>query len=355
MDDVKSIPIENIVVTEDNPRQRFDEDPLRSLGESIKTHGLLQPIVVRPRKGYYELVVGERRLKAARLVGLREIDAKILDLDDATCMELRLIENTHREDLTEAEKGDAVLSLMEKYPYKYPTIASVAEAINMAPYSPQRWVAHATRLSEKVKMLIDTGRLSDRQARHLLKYDHTTQDKLSEVIVRKNVSTTRVPDFTGRYDVNPKADLDDLADEVMGIRKVEVALERLRPETRKEVEEIIEEKKKLVKEARQRFVKARKFHKRRVRKKVGRQLEAKRPTVSEPQVTPPELDVEEISLPEPEAQMIPEIPETRGVSVAVFMPTDIFSKVTGLAGELRMQLGETIVYCTEKFFEWREK
>jgi ParB family chromosome partitioning protein len=119
MDETKRIPIGNIVITKDNPRQIFDEEPLRRLGESIRTHGLLQPIIVRPKEGYYELVVGERRLRAAQLAGMDEIEAKIEEIDDATCTELRLIENTHREDLTDAEKGDAVYVLIEKYPEKY--------------------------------------------------------------------------------------------------------------------------------------------------------------------------------------------------------------------------------------------
>jgi len=101
------ISIDKIVVSKDNPRQSFDEEGLRRLGESIREHGQLQAIIVRPKGSQYELVVGERRLRARKLVGLTEIEVSVQDLDDATCMEFRLIENTQREDLTETEKGNA--------------------------------------------------------------------------------------------------------------------------------------------------------------------------------------------------------------------------------------------------------
>jgi ParB family chromosome partitioning protein len=344
MDEIKSIPIKNIVITGDNPRQRFDEESLRALGESIKTHGLLQPVIVRPKEGYYELVVGERRLRAAQLVGLQEIDAKIQDLDDATCMELRLIENTHREDLTDAEKGDAVYMLMLKYPEKYPTIKSVADAINV-PYETVRniWCAKSRKLSEKVRECISGDRLEESQGLLLMKYDHSTQDKLASTLVKHKLTKRQTIEFLKKFDINPKANLDDLADEVLGIKKVEVELAKLSPEARREVEEIAEEKKKLVKEARKRAIKkASEAPKRRIPKRIRRRVEVKPP---KPEVPPPKPTVEKI----------PEVPETRGVSVAVLMPTELFGKITSLAAEKTMQISDTIVYCLEKFFEWREK
>ena len=339
MDEVKTIPIGNIIITKDNPRQEFKEEPLRRLGESIKTHGLLQPIVVRPKNGYFELVVGERRLKAAQLIGLTEIEAKIQDIDDATCMELRLIENTHREDLTESEKGDAILTLLEKYPEKYPTLTSIAEAINKTPTYIRMWVAKSRKLSDNVKKFIDAMALSDRQARHLLKYDHATQDKLAKVIVRKKMPTTLVPDFVKLYDANPKRDLDDLADEAMGIKKVEIPMEKLTPEARREVEEIIEEKKELVKKAR--------------REAIEKALKAPR---RKPRRMKPKPEVKaEVPTPRPEVEKIPERPETKGVVLPLVMPTDLFSKVTSLAAERRATLSETVVYMIEQFFKLRER
>lgn len=102
------IKIKDIMITGENPRKHFDEDKLRELGESIKVQGLLQPIIVRPREGRYELVVGERRFKACQLAGIPEIEADVRDIDDLTCADLRLIENLHREDLTPSEKDQAI-------------------------------------------------------------------------------------------------------------------------------------------------------------------------------------------------------------------------------------------------------
>ncbi|GAG68476.1 unnamed protein product, partial [marine sediment metagenome] len=93
MSEIKMIPVGKIFITGDNPRKEFNLDSLNDLGESLLSHGLLQPIIVRPKEDYYELVVGERRLRAARLKGIFEIETRIETLDDATCMEYRLIEN----------------------------------------------------------------------------------------------------------------------------------------------------------------------------------------------------------------------------------------------------------------------
>ena len=275
MSEITKIPVGKIIITGDNPRQEFNLESLKHLGESIVNHGLLQPIIVRPKEDYYELVIGERRLRAFQLLGLKEIETKVQDLDDATCMELRLIENTHREDLSEAERGDAILTLLEGFPDKYPTISSIAEAINKHPQYVGMWVAKSRKLSDNVKKLINAMALSDRQARHLLKYNHVTQDNLAEVIIRKKVPTTLVPDFIKLYDANPKADLDDLADEAMGIKKVEIPIEKLTPKARKEVEKIIEEKKKLTEKARKEAIaKARKASRRSPRKVPTEELEA---------------------------------------------------------------------------------
>lgn len=253
MGETKSIPINKIIIAEDNPRQTFDEPSLIRLGESIKSHGLIQPIVVRPKEGYYELVVGERRLRAVELMGLKEIDARIEEIDDATLMELRLIENTHREDLTNAEKGDAVLTLWERYPNKYPTIKSIAEAIDISYVTIQHWIAKSEKLSPKVNESISRGILTERAAQLLLKYDHETQEKLANAIIKYDIRGGREGAerrFIQLYDENPDADLRELAEKAKGIETVRVPLEELSREARKEVEEILEEKEKEAKERR---------------------------------------------------------------------------------------------------------
>jgi ParB/RepB/Spo0J family partition protein len=221
------IPIEKIIVSKDNPRQTFDEDSLRRLGESIKTYGQLQPIVVRQHGSDYELVVGERRLRASTIIGLTEIEAVVKDVDDSTALELKLIENTQREDLSDAEKGDAVLALWANYD-KYNTIKDVANAINM-PYKlvVSHWVRKANKLSEKVKNLVKISSLPEDASYSLATYPHSIQEKLADAIIKYDIRRTKAGEqpqyreFLKLYNQNPSANLEELANKVKGTQTVE--------------------------------------------------------------------------------------------------------------------------------------
>ena len=256
------IPIDKIVVSKDNPRQSFDEEGLRRLGESIREHGQLQAIIVRPKGSQYELVVGERRLRASKLVGLTEIEVSVQDLDDATCMEFRLIENTQREDLTETEKGNAVAVLLEKYPEKYPTISALAEQLQKNPSVVKIWFMKSERLNDFVRKSVELHRLSEDMATKLLKFDQETQNKLARALINYKVKPGHDfldREFIKQYEREPEKyptveSLEDLANEVKGIRKVKIDLDKLSPEARAEVErklkEAEEEAKKLRKKIR---------------------------------------------------------------------------------------------------------
>lgn len=230
------IAIDRIVVSKDNPRQTFDEEGLRRLGESIKSHGQLQAIVVRPRGSGYELVVGERRLRASVLVGLETIEAEVRDVDDGTAMELRLIENTQREDLSDAEKGDAVLALWANYD-KYETIKDVAKAIDI-PYSTvNKWAWQSSKLSPKVRRKIELESLSEDHGYYLAKYPISIQEKLADLIVKRKIPNDVFRNLIKLYDANPQRDLDAIADEVLGIETVTVPTSMLSPELQKTIEE----------------------------------------------------------------------------------------------------------------------
>ena len=239
------IPIDKILVSKDNPRQSFDEEGLRRLGESIKSHGQLQPIVVRKKGSLYELVVGERRFRACALVGINEVEAEVRDIDDAGAMELRLIENTQREDLSDAEKGDAVLALWANYD-KYETIKDIAQSINTGYSTALSWVRVANKLSEKVRNLEQSSALPEDAVRWLVKYPHSIQEKLANAIIQYNIrgkSGHLHRDFLKLYDANPQRDLNEVADEVLGIETVTVP----KSELPKETLEKFEEKKQLAK------------------------------------------------------------------------------------------------------------
>ena len=255
MSEIKKIPISRIITSGDNPRRDFSEEGLRTLGGSIRTHGLLQPIIVRPRGDYFELVIGERRVRASELVGLTDIEARIEEMDDTTVMELRLIENTHREDLTDAEKGDAVYALWLTFPEKYPTIKSVAEAINTPVGSVRHWCSQSRKLSPKVRKYSARNTITDFQARYLVKYQHATQDRLVETIIERDLTGRQTLELTKLYDSSPETDLNELANRVLGVKKVRIDIEKLSMKARGEVESILEEKERRTQEARKKAMK----------------------------------------------------------------------------------------------------
>ncbi len=110
------LPLHKVEPNKDQPRQDFDEEALEALADSIRIHGVLQPLTVRPlSSGYYQIIAGERRWRASRLAGLSEIPAIIMDADDKTVMELALIENLQRQDLNAVEEAMGYRSLMEDF------------------------------------------------------------------------------------------------------------------------------------------------------------------------------------------------------------------------------------------------
>ena len=129
--EVVAIPTRLIERNPNQPRQHFDEDALSSLADSIRTAGLMQPIVVRPPKTVdgelvYELVAGERRLRAARLIPLDQIPAVVRDIDEQTSAELALIENLQREDLNPIERAEAFRHLADTFGLTQQQIADIA-------------------------------------------------------------------------------------------------------------------------------------------------------------------------------------------------------------------------------------
>ena len=113
---VRYIPLEHIVPNPHQPRRDFDPEELEELAESIRTHGVIQPLTVREMpNGYYQIIAGERRWRASRLAGLEEIPAVIIEADDKKAMELALIENLQRSDLNPVEEANGYDSLIREY------------------------------------------------------------------------------------------------------------------------------------------------------------------------------------------------------------------------------------------------
>jgi ParB family chromosome partitioning protein len=157
--------VEEIVPNPDQPRRRFDPEALAALAESIRRHGILQPVVVRRRDGGgYELIAGERRVRAAALAGLGEIPVVIRDAEPPERLELALIENLQREELTPLEEAEAYRQLLEVYGLTQEDIAQRVGKSRPA-------IANALRLltlPDIVKAQLEGGELSAGHARAVL-------------------------------------------------------------------------------------------------------------------------------------------------------------------------------------------
>ena len=114
-ENLKSLKIAEVEPNRDQPRKTFNQESLEELAESIKTYGIIQPIVVSKQNGYYAIVAGERRWRAAKIAGLEEIPAIIRDDNEQINKEIALIENIQREDLNPLEKALGIRHLMDKY------------------------------------------------------------------------------------------------------------------------------------------------------------------------------------------------------------------------------------------------
>ena len=111
-----NLPISKVEPAADQPRERFDPEALEELTDSIRQHGLIQPITVRKIDGgYYQIIAGERRWRAARAAGLTEIPVRVIEADDRRAMELALVENLQREDLNPIEEARGYRTLMQEY------------------------------------------------------------------------------------------------------------------------------------------------------------------------------------------------------------------------------------------------
>lgn len=168
---LRTLPIEQVAPNPDQPRKLFEPTLLRELADSIKRHGILQPVVVTPKPGqpgHYLLVAGERRWRAAQLAGLHEIPAVVRDTPESDRLELAVIENLQRLDLTPIEEAQAYRQLIDVRGY---TQDQLAERLS----KDRSTIANALRLlrlPSKVQDLVQDGRLGMGHARALLGLEH---------------------------------------------------------------------------------------------------------------------------------------------------------------------------------------
>ena len=181
-----SLPISQVEPGLNQPRKRFDPDSLSELADSIRIHGVIQPLTVRRlSSGYYQIIAGERRWRAAKQAGLDEIPAVIIEADDRKVMELGLIENLQREDLNPAEEARGYQTLMAEYGLTQEQVAQ-----RMGKSRPA--VTNALRLlnlPEDLMALVEDGSLSAGHARALLGApNQTLQRQAAKAVLEKDLS-----------------------------------------------------------------------------------------------------------------------------------------------------------------------
>ena len=184
------VKIEDIEPNRTQPRKEFDEKALSELAESISQHGLLQPLLVRPLTlGGYQIVAGERRYRACRMAGITEVPVIIRELSDTETMEIALIENLQREDLTPLEEALGYKALMDEHNFTQDEIAQ-----SMGKSRPA--IANALRLlklPESIRQFLADEKISAGHARALLSLeDEELMIELAEEIIKKDLSVRQV-------------------------------------------------------------------------------------------------------------------------------------------------------------------
>ncbi len=193
------VDINSIKVSSFQPRKEFDEEAIRSLAESIKEKGVLQPLIVRKKEEGYELIAGERRLRASKEAGLTEVPVIIKDLSDSEVLEIALIENLLRENLSAIEEAAAYQSLMDNFSHTQEKVASVVG-------KSRSYIANTLRLltlPEEIKDLIACGKLSAGHARCLVGLDNALI--LADKIIKEELSVRQVEMLVAKQKQGKKA------------------------------------------------------------------------------------------------------------------------------------------------------
>ena len=205
------LPISQIEPYANQPRRHFDEEALQDLADSIREHGIIQPLTVRRlSSGYYQIIAGERRWRAARIAGLAEVPAIVIEADDRKMTELSLIENLQREDLDPIEEAEGYKTLMDNY---HLTQEEAAERVGKS----RSAVANSLRLlglCPEVRQMLQNGDLSGGHARALLPLKADLQLDAANLIVKQGLSVRQTEALAKRLS-NPKEERKPTNDELI--------------------------------------------------------------------------------------------------------------------------------------------
>ena len=179
------LPISQVESCSSQPRKSFDEAALAELADSIREHGIIQPLTVRKlASGYYQIIAGERRWRAARIAGLQEVPVIVMEADDRKAAELAMIENLQREDLNPMEEAAGFQSLIENY---HMTQEEAAQRVGKS----RSAITNSLRLlglTPPVRKLVEEGKLSAGHARALLSLSPSVQENAANAVVTGGLS-----------------------------------------------------------------------------------------------------------------------------------------------------------------------
>ncbi len=209
-----------------NPRLEINIERLNELADSIKQVGLLEPIIVRPLGNNYEVVVGERRYRATQQAGLEKIPAIIRDFTDEQVIELNLVENVQREDLSAVEKGNCCKQLLDKHPVKYPTKEAIAEKIGVSADTVSNWIKLTEAPAEIQKMVTPTEKTG--APREMGKLDYSTaltitrqikepqkQVEIAKEIAKKPIRGRKARQAIAKAAKHPEKPVEEVVQEVI--------------------------------------------------------------------------------------------------------------------------------------------
>ena len=212
--------INSIVPSPYQPRTEFDEEALKALAASIKEKGVLQPLLVRKTSDGYELIAGERRLRASKLAGLTEVPVIIKEMNDKEVLEVALVENLLRENLSAIEEAEGLQRLIDEFSH-------TQEALSQIIGKSRSHIANTLRLlslPESVQNLIKEGKLSAGHARNLVGLDNA--EELAQLIIKKDLNVRQVEELVNKIksgtvsskNAKPQKD-DDIADLEKDLKK----------------------------------------------------------------------------------------------------------------------------------------
>lgn len=191
---LETLAIERVSPNPDQPRKHFAPQAMKDLTESVRLHGVLQPLFVRKKGADYIIIAGERRYRAAKEAGLTEVPAIVLDVDDATASEISLIENIQREDLSPAEEAQSYQTLMKTFSW---TQEELAKKIGKS----RSYVANTLRLLKLDPLFLDAlteNLITANQARSLLMVPPENRNHVMEKLLLGNISIRDIEKRTRR-------------------------------------------------------------------------------------------------------------------------------------------------------------